>query len=277
MLFRHSKGLAILLFAWLSTLSSWAGAWGPTGHEAVAHLAERNLTPVARARLGELLGRGVSLASIATWADDIRRERPETKPWHFIDIENDARIRRPDIARFCTNHDCVVDQIDIAKQRLADAKLPLAMRGEALRFLVHLIGDLHQPLHCADDGDRGGNDKRLRVDGAEDGDIKLHAFWDNLLRTESREDPRALAERLDRSISKRNRLEWQGGSTADWAWEGYLLARRVIYADFRRGPTRHPVPLPARYRTSEPRKLVEAQLGRAGIRLAALLNAALDR
>lgn len=272
---RYPKALGILLFAWITTLASWAGAWGPTGHEVVAHLAERNLSSRARARLAELLGARESLASIATWADDIRKERPETKRWHFIDIENDARTRRPDVARFCPNHDCVVDQIDIARQRLADAKLPRAARGEALRFLVHFVGDLHQPLHCADDGDRGGNEKRLLVPGAENGVIKLHAYWDNLLATESREDPRALAERLDRSTSKRERAAWESGSTADWAWEGYLLARRVIYADFKHGPNRRPVPLPARYRTTEPRKLVESQLARAGIRLAALLNAAL--
>lgn len=272
---RYPKALGILLFAWVTTLASWAGAWGPTGHEVVAHLAERNLSSRARARLAELLGARESLASIATWADDIRKERPETKRWHFIDIENDARTRRPDVARFCPNHDCVVDQIDIARQRLADAKLPRPARAEALRFLVHFVGDLHQPLHCADDDDRGGNEKRLLVPGAENGVIKLHAYWDNLLATESREDARALAERLDRSTSKRERALWQSGSTADWAWEGYLLARRLIYADFKHGRTRRPVPLPARYRTTEPRKLVDTQLARAGIRLAALLNAAL--
>jgi hypothetical protein len=227
--------------------------------------------------VAELLGHGVSLASVATWADDIRKERPETKRWHFIDIENDARTRRPDVARFCPNHDCVVDQIDIARQRLADAKLSRAARGEALRFLVHFVGDLHQPLHCVDDADRGGNEKRLLVSGAEDGVIKLHAYWDDMPATASCEDPRVLAQRLDHRTSARERADWQRGSTADWAWESYLLARRVIYADFRHGPTRHPVPLPARYRTNEPRKLVEAQLARAGVRLAALLNAAFDR
>ncbi|HET9930468.1 MAG TPA: S1/P1 nuclease, partial [Polyangiaceae bacterium] len=153
----------LVAFLVLTTLSSRARAWGPIGHETVAHLAERNLTSKARARVAELLGPRASLASIATWADDVRKARPETKNWHFIDIENDARTRRPDVARFCPEHDCVVDQIDMARQRLVDEKLTLGERSEALKFLVHFVGDLHQPLHCADDDDRGGNEKLLLV------------------------------------------------------------------------------------------------------------------
>lgn len=274
MLLTLPRAIGLAFLAWFTTLTSGARAWGPLGHEAVAHLAERHLTPAARVRVAELLGPGASLASVASWADDVRGERPETRNWHFIDIPNDARTRRPDVARFCPKHDCVVEQIELARRRIEDTTLPAAVRAEALKFLVHFVGDLHQPLHCADDGDRGGNDKSLKAPGSARGRMKLHAFWDNLLSSEPRGDAQALATQLEQRISERDRAAWQRGTTADWAWEGYLIARRVIYADFRRGPTRKPVPLPARYRGKEPRRVVERQLARAGIRLAWLLNSA---
>ena len=107
--------------------------------------------------------------------------------------------------------------------------------------------------------------------------MKLHAFWDNLLSANPTDDPRELAARLDRRSSVEDRVAWARGSAADWAWESFQIARKVIYADFRHGRVRHPMRLPARYRSAEPRQIAEAQLARAGVRLAWLLNTALAR
>ncbi|MFZ5897060.1 MAG: S1/P1 nuclease [Myxococcota bacterium] len=268
--------ISILTFVAVGTSSRAALGWNAAGHEAVAHLAERNLSSGARARIQQLLGEGTSLASVSTWADEIKQQRSETSRWHYIDIDVRANVQKRDIPRSCPSQDCVTARIEIAARELNDVSLSHDARVESLKFLVHFVGDLHQPLHCADDADRGGNDKRLLVPGSDE-PMKLHAYWDNLPAMHTGEDARALADRLEKRITATEKAAWMRGNVTDWAWESFGIARRFIYPDFTRGRTRSPVPLPARYQGPKARQIVETQLSRAGVRLASLLNAAFQR
>jgi hypothetical protein len=152
-----------------------------------------------------------------------------------------------------------------------------------LKFLVHFVGDVHQPLHCADDGDRGGNEKVVRFiapgsRSTRGRKIKLHALWDHLIEVQPIEEPREFANALDRNITDVEKMAWSKGSAADWAWESYTIAHDVIYSQFPAGRTdAHGLPLPQDYYGPRMRGIAEAQLEKAGIRLAMILNHVLGR
>src|SRR5438270_13254518 len=148
--------------------------WGPEGHNLVARLAEPRLTAAARARVAEILGPGAPLASVSSWPDQIRRARPETGPWHYVDIPIDQP--HLDLARDCANHDCVIAKIEEFEKALSDPATAPEMRREALMFIVHFIGDMHQPLHCATNHDKGGNDVMTDFFGKP---MNLHSVWDS--------------------------------------------------------------------------------------------------
>jgi hypothetical protein len=150
-------------------------AWWDAGHQIVANIAERRLTPAAKRETNELLAleHQRHLSSIASWADDIRRDRHETASWHFVDIPLDAS--RYDPARDCKDGDCVVVQIVRFAHVLADPHAKPRARLEALKFVVHFVGDIHQPLHCENHGDHGGNDVHVGWFGKP---TNLHAVWD---------------------------------------------------------------------------------------------------
>lgn len=274
--------LSCSCLAALTTLSLTSRAWGPVGHETVANIAEDNLTPLARSRVQAILGKNTELASVATWADDVRSSsRPETAPWHFIDIEDRAQLTEADELKYCSGHDCVVDQVNADVATLKSKTSTASQRFEALKFLVHFVGDLHQPLHCADDNDHGGNDKWVVFFSpggpAKGSRLKLHALWDRLIEVQTSEDASDLAAELEDKIKPSQRSTWAGGTPADWAWESYLIAHDTIYASLQPGPSNSSgIRLPKNY-TTKMRPLVDIQLEKAGIRLAYLLNDALGR
>jgi hypothetical protein len=204
--------------------------------------------------------------------------RPDTAPWHFIDIPVRETVTQADMPKFCPGHNCVTEQIQIATAAVKNGAAPRKIRLEALKFLAHLVGDLHQPLHCSDDGDRGGNEKLVRYRPNARGrgrKLKLHAFWDHLAEIKTSDKPRELATQL--RLTKADRETLSRGSVYDWAWESHLLARDVVYPGFEAGPTTatNGIPLPDDYHTPKIREVVVRQLQRAGARLARLLNEAL--
>ena len=141
-----------------------ASAWGPEGHSIVAEIAQRRLSPEAAAKIETLLGKAHSLASVASWADDVRGERPETYNWHFVDIP--INIRAYDEKRHCKDkdkdlNDCIVNELDRLRNELRCAPTDDA-KAEALKFTVHFLGDLHQPLHTVDEY-LGGNEIKVDV------------------------------------------------------------------------------------------------------------------
>lgn len=175
-----------------------AFAWGDQGHEVIALIAQSYLEPGVRRQVNALLSADTDtltahdIASEATWADKYRGSnedgaRERTREWHFVDIEIDG----PDLDQACFGHpkpppgvraskgpahDCVVDKIEEFSAELASPNTSPEERIVALKFLLHFVGDVHQPLHAADKHDRGGNDDRVSAPGFKAGN--LHHFWD---------------------------------------------------------------------------------------------------
>jgi hypothetical protein len=237
-----------------------AFAWGPVGHEIVARIAASELTPKARHRIETLLGAPAadSMAAVASWADWQTGERPETRPWHYVNIELGAAAY--DAARDCPHDACIVAQIQRERRILADLGRPPAERVQALKFLLHFVGDLHQPLHCADNHDRGGNDVAI----AEGETVtNLHAVWDRLPARTFATDPRAAAGMLASRIALAERAAWTRGTVEQWADESFAIARDRIYGRLKR-PSADADPA-----------IMRVQLEKAGVRLAVLLNRAL--
>jgi len=255
---------ALRLLCLLACLPLHAHAWGPAGHRIVAQLAERKLSPTARAETRRLLAltHDRSLADVATWADDLRDDPQRkalaraTAPLHFVNFSGpDCRF---DAARACADGRCVVAAIERYAKVLADRSRPPAERAEALRFVVHFVGDVHQPLHAGYRGDRGGNRYQVRLDGR---GTNLHAVWDTPVLASRKLGWQAHAERLAKSPAA------AGGTPAQWAEQSCRATR-----DDGLYPRGHVVD--AAY-LERMRPLAERRLREAGARLAALLNRAL--
>lgn len=173
--------LAIL--ALLTALSPVAAyAWGPKGHRLVAGLASSELTPQARAEVVRLL-RGEAkptLGGVANWADDLREHDPDlgkrSSSWHYVNLAENDCIYRP--AMHCPNGDCVIEAIRRQRALLANRKQPDNVRAQALKFLVHFVGDAYQPLHAGYARNRGGNTIQIQLNGEAS---NLHRLWDSAL------------------------------------------------------------------------------------------------
>lgn len=207
MILRPLAAAFVILFA----LITRALAWGYEGHRIIANIAERCIEPATARRVRVLLAveNETTLADVANWADQIRGQRRNTAPWHFVDIPIYPAPGTPaayDPARDCPGGNCVVAKIDEFAAELHDGGLPSRQRLEALKFLVHFVGDLHQPLHASNNNDRGGNAVRVRFNGS---DTNLHAVWDNgIIDAATGGDERGYALRLARSISPAELDQW---------------------------------------------------------------------
>lgn len=185
---------ALTLCAMLAPVD--AAAWGPRGHQLVASLANDALTPQARSEVERLLAGdpGQDLAGIASWADELREHDPElgkrSARWHYVNIaEHDCRY---DAARDCPGGDCVVEAIRTQTAILADRDQSLEARRQALKFVVHFIGDIHQPAHAGYAADKGGNTVQVNLYGK---GSNLHQLWDSgLLNTRGLDAARYLEQ-----------------------------------------------------------------------------------
>ena len=243
-------------------------AWGRLGHRASARLTESRLPPRACAIVRELLEPGESLADAATWADENSRDIPGSAAWHYVNVPIASAHYD---ARDCRPQGCVVSKIAEFRAVLADRNAPRTRRRQALRFFVHLVQDLHQPMHVADRGDRGGNSLQLRAGRYEN--TNLHQLWDSgLFRSRYREHGEAnLVRDLTALAEQPEARRWTRGRIEDWADESLELGRRAYR-------------IPGSNRTLRPgdeigRDYVEAnlpaaveRLARSGVRLAAMLN-----
>ena len=258
--------IATLVLVFAGASHAWA--WGSEGHRIVAEIADQYLEPAAALQVRDLLAieNETTLAAVSNWADQIRGQRRNTASWHFVDIPISASSY--DAARDCPRGNCVVAKIDQFAAELRDRNVPPAQRLEALKFLVHFVGDVHQPLHASDNGDRGGNEIRVEFNGRR---TNLHAVWDTgLLAPVVQGDERSYALHLAKTITPGDIAKWRGGSAADWASDSHAVAHDVIYDVL----PHQPGLLPMRYEQSA-LPVVNEQLKEAGIRLAATLNAAL--
>jgi len=243
-------------------------AWGPEGHALVARIAEAQLTPAAHARVIEILGPNATMASVSSWADDVRRSRRETEHWHFIDIP----IDKPhlDMARDCPKGDCVIAKIADFRKALADPSTPAPARREALLFTIHLVGDMHQPLHCSDDKDRGGNDVHVQFFGRP---YNLHSVWDSGLLGRMGDENQLLPALS--AESARHEKKFAKGTVEDWAEQSHKAAVKIVYGKLPPHDASHPAVLDAKYESAAD-ALIRLQIERAGARLAWVLNEALQ-
>jgi hypothetical protein len=271
------KFIALLLL--VTFIPAQLFAWGPKGHAIVADIASSRLTPAARKNIQRLLGAD-SLASISSWADTVRKERDESYDWHFVDIPKDAsgfsqerdcfrpQDKHKDAAT--DHHNCVVDRIEMFRKVLGDENASSADRLEALKWVVHFVGDLHQPLHAIDEA-RGGNDIKLPVFGSAkcgDYDCNLHWTWDTLLLEHTGYSEEDYVGRLNQLIAQKHLEKQATGTPVDWANESHLQARRILDP--------RPAAVDDAYYQANI-DLVNEKLALAGLRLAALLNNTLGK
>ena len=252
--------------AWLVLLTfllpaAPAYAWGSEGHAIVADIALDHLTPAALAGLKQLLGNR-KLAAISSWPDQIRPALPETGPWHYVNIPSTADGYLA--SRDCPQDDCIVPKILWFSQILRDRHAPPAVRLLALKFVVHLVGDLHQPFHALADA-RGGNEIPVTAFGAQQcrrRPCDLHAVWDDSLIEHTGLDQHRYAAYLEKTISDTH-LAAGTDDPEQWANASWKLAKDAM--------VKPGANIDEEYYTQE-KPAVDRQLALAGLRLARLLN-----
>ena len=271
----------VLLLSVLA-FSPAALAWSALGHRLVGELAERHLSPAAEAQVKVLLAGepDPTLAGVAIWADQLRDNDPErfkqTSRWHYVNTPPGTCAYQP--ARDCHDGNCVIAAIEQQRAILADRHQPLAARRDALKFVVHFVGDIHQPMHANNRDDKGGNDFQvsLRTDMEPEAwarnryadgvmGTSLHSVWDYYILGSEGLDLRHYSNRLDA-------LPWPpmvAATTGPEAWAGEscrLVDARHLY------PDRHA--MDRSYLDAE-RPLAEQRVRQAAYRLVQLLDAAL--
>jgi hypothetical protein len=270
------------LAVFVSLMSSCCFGWGPEAHRVIAEVARGHLSTNAKSAVVQLLGDD-DLATISTWADEIRRERRETSGWHFVDIpwnasgfDNQRDCYHPN-GRFSStlgdHHNCIVDRIEMFKNALADRHASRNDRIEALKFLVHFVGDLHQPFHAIAKA-RGGNDVDvIQFGSAECGSrpCDLHGTWDvGLIEHAHRahRSERAYADFLEQLIQRQNLDRRADDTPEQWANESFRIAHQVWVSEGSAIDENY-------YRRNI--AVVDEQLALAGLRLARMLNDALGK
>lgn len=287
--------LALLLLL----LPAPALAWGDYAHRLTASIAWSQLSPAARAQVKALIRaapgldtpecRLASIEDASVWPDCVRgryRDRfAFSAPWHYQNIS----VCEPfDITAKCWNGDCVTAQIPRQQAILADRSRPAAERLQALAFLVHMVGDMHQPLHMGDKADRGGNDVRAAFGFKAPDRMNLHWIWDGDLAERALTEPPAIAPRR---ITPAMRAAFAAGpagteaKVALWAREAWDIARTTVYPELKDYPDSCPIPesgrralprgtvTPAYVAAATP--AVRTQVAKAGTRIASLVEQAL--
>ena len=274
--------LLLLVFSVL-LLPAPAQAWSAQGHRLVAALAEAQLSPRALSDVAMLLAgeSDPTLPGVAIWADELRRSDADafrrTASWHYVNFPSGTCTYRPE--RDCPGGNCVIGQIERQRTILADRSLPVAQRRDALKFLVHLVGDVHQPLHAGNRPDKGGNGFQVSlrtelkpeahaqkdyVDGMMG--TNLHSVWDYYLFASTRLSLSGYAARLGTQAGTRQ-APIQSTDAAAWATESCkLIDAHRLY------PKGHKLDLA--YLDAQ-RPLAERQVVIAAGRLASLLNTTL--
>jgi len=271
--------------------------WGPGGHMIVAQIAYERLNPRAKAEVDKLIalrieptaitGKSLDFVNASHWPDDLRPEPAfaDTLPLHFIDypFSADATALPADLPAQQNILTALSKYVDILKSSGDDRE-----RAQALRFIIHFVGDIHQPLHCATrvsqgfpEGDRGGNEFPLKLLGSNGKvqTVKLHSYWDGGIGDFPKAGPNFAPPRLDQIGPAVTRVTaeypdtdagWKSGGSfgfADWANESKELAQTVAYSGI------SPNDQPSEAYNEAALKVVHQRVAWGGYRLAALLNA----
>jgi hypothetical protein len=248
-------GRAVLLCCLFTLLlgSSEVRAWGCKGHQTVALIAEKHLSPEARQLIEKLLNENPVdpqlkrycgnasrdiLADVSTWPDDVRNDR-KNGPWHYIDIPRGV-TRGKSIEEYCGTESCVTqaitDQVTIFKDKNADPH----KRADALRYVIHFVGDLHMPLHATTNDDEGGTCVPVRYfrrrphEHGHSYSPNLHSLWDTAIVERDMEgaEPLEYSEYLEQIFSGDvDRWQMAGIHVDDWAWESHNVAESYVYGE----------------------------------------------
>jgi hypothetical protein len=284
--FRRFYSLALCL---LIALPSFA--WWDTGHRTVARIAAAYLNPETRTRVAQILGVrdtpesvANAMAAASTWADETKGST-KTGEWHYIDLA--LQDSKKDIGKRCPENNCLPARIEIFQKQLAKRTPTGVSDRDALRYLIHFMGDISQPLHSASNADLGGNCEQIRPVGEAK---NLHALWDGGIVNSLQANDVRLADNLEGYIGRLpsgERKKWAKGDPDKWTWEAHTLAKEDIYG--RLHIPLQPVVFPKTCRTApgeianfrpyidslyinDMKPVVRDQLAKAGLRLARMLN-----
>lgn len=229
-------------------------AWGPEGQTVTVALAEKYLTPQAKAQISKIMN-GVSLASVATWADQAKQgqEWSRTASWHYIDRE-DSKVHKEALNEPTDVRDAITYCQEKLESTISDNE-----KMVWLKFLVHFVGDLHQPMHVGNPADRGGNNTKISYKGKR---VNLHALWDSVFIDEQKLDVNSYAEKLVRQSRPRKVLFET--FNADVVIAENMNLRNYLYS-FRSGE------IDSQYATKA-FEVTDERLWTGGVRLASILN-----
>jgi len=246
----------------LGSLPAWG--WGRIGHRVVARFAEERLTSQARIAVGNLLGPGVRLADVANWADE-QRELFGSAPWHSVDVPISESRYDP---RYCSPRGCVVSKIEEFRRVLLNPAAGKPEKEQALKFLIHLIADLHQPLHVGDHNDRGGNLLQIRFF---DEGSNLHRVWDSQIMERHTNNEQVWLWDLTFLAKPAMVVEWSKGTPELWATESLNLAKTAYRIPGSQALIKPGTRLGSEY-CREALPQIQLQLAKAAIRTAWMLN-----
>ena len=264
-----------------------AAAWWDYGHKTIATIARMEASPRTRAEIARLLRQGAAVRTptcplrtiedASVWPDCVKPLGDRFSyaySWHYQDVD----ICKPfDVKSVCADGNCVSAQIARAQRMLADRTLPAPDRIEALAFLVHFVGDLHQPLHAGEHHDQGANQVKANY-GAIGGRTNLHSIWDGLLAERAISTPPAAAGGIMGEVSPADRAAYAAGSIEDWSREMWAASRDLAYAAVLPDPCATPTGRVTMDAATAARLVpaVRTIVAKAGLRLARLLDEALD-
>jgi nuclease S1 len=267
----HARRVQLVVVGLLAaSVMNHALAWGPVGHRIAGDLAEQRLCPAARTNV-KSLGGGESLADLGLWADQIRDEPKwkRSRPWHYMNVADappgsGIAEARAAIDRFVHPPEGdVLHELARFSKVLADSKKPPDERADALRFVVHFVVDIHQPLHVGRASDHGGNDVEVRA--GKKGPVNVHHFWDTDVlpsHPSAKFEQRLEAELAALPAARAN------DPPAEWAAESLLL-RATVYGF--RAESHGPATLDDGY-VHAAQRIADERLVLASARLAATLN-----
>jgi len=267
------KPWLLLAAAVASVVPSSVLAWGKTGHRVVAAIADPQLSGLARAHVKEILGGAESLDEAANWPDEMRSAPGEfwqktSTPWHYVTLNGIIYDHAP-------SEGDALKALDHFRDVLRDPNASLADKRTALRFVVHLVGDLHQPLHVGKCCDRGGNEVKLKWFGR---DLNLHSVWDSALVDEEQLSFTEMAAKLERHTSPKDVIDWWDINPRDWISESAQI-RETVYPSAPAKPAKgkkkgkgSALPELSYAYVYKFTPVMERRLQQAGIRLAAYLN-----
>lgn len=244
-------------------LATPAYAWGPIGHRITGAIADDNLSGVARANVRIRLG-PTDLAEAATWPDDMKSDPAEywqkkASPWHYVTVRQANDYSSSD----APPEGDAMSALSRFTDTLRDPKAPIDDKRLALRFIVHIIGDLHQPLHAGGGDDRGGNDFKVTWFGRS---TNLHSVWDSAMIEQRSLSYSEYAHWLSRAMTPGQLIDWSDPQPLVWVRESIALRKTIYPAD----PTLS-WDYAYRYRLE-----MDDRLKRGGVRIAAYLNWAFE-